>query len=149
MNISVRKAPACWLVLALLYPFIVPTLFAQEAAAATGLQWQTTSQMTMEGMDFRPPAQTHTRCMPAEWNEPPGSDDGGRGCVNSNFDRFENTVTWTSTCSGPPEMAGMGEIIFADETGQSYTGKLNYSSDEGSVVIDLTGKVVGSCELEP
>jgi hypothetical protein len=23
--------------------------------------------------------------------------------------RVENTVTWTSTCAGPPEMAGQGD----------------------------------------
>jgi len=119
---------------------------AQNSPTAPGVLWETTSQITMEGMPFGPPAQKFKRCMPAEWTEPPGAGDEERGCVNSDFDRSENTVTWTSTCAGPPEMAGQGEIVFADDTAQAYTGKLNYASDEGGVVINLTGQALGPCD---
>ena len=121
--------------------------FAEDAPAPAGVLWENTSQVTMEGMPFSPPAQTYKRCTPVEWTEPPGAGDDERGCVSSGFERFENTVLWNSTCSGPPEMAGRGEIVFEDETTQAYTGKIQYSTDEGSVVINLSGKAVGSCDV--
>ena len=127
---------------------IFPVLALAQSASATppGVQWQTTSQMVMEGMPFASPAQTWKLCSPAVWTEPPGGPDDGRGCVNSSFERFENTVTWTSTCTGPPEMAGIGEIVFEDETAQAYSGRIEYATDEGLVVIKLGGKVVGTCD---
>jgi hypothetical protein len=137
-----RAALLVWSIL----PLSALTTFAADAPAAAGVLWQSTSQITMEGTPYAPPPQTFKRCSPAEWTAPPTPDDDGRGCVNSEFERFENTVSWTSTCAGPPEMAGRGEIVFADETAQAYTGKLNYASDEGSVVITLSGQALGPCD---
>jgi hypothetical protein len=130
-------------------PLSVTAAFAQDAPAAAGVLWETTSQIAMEGMEgmpYGPPPQKFKRCMPAEWTAPPGAGDEERGCVNSDFARVDNTVTWTSVCAGPPEMTGQGEVVFTDDTGQAYTGKLNYASDEGSVVINLSGKALGPCD---
>jgi len=137
-----RAALLVWSIL----PLSLTTGLAQDAPAAPGVLWESTSQITMEGMPYGPPPQTFKRCTPAEWDAPPTPDDDGRGCVNSEFERFENTVTWTSACAGPPEMTGRGEIVFADDTAQAYTGKLNYASDQGSVVINLSGQALGPCD---
>lgn len=146
MNIAIRSARACALLLIVLSPTTVSTSRAQDTAAMAGVLWEVTSQVTMEGMPFSPPAQTHKRCLPADWREPPGAGDDERGCVNSAFERFANTVTWTSICEGPPAMSGQGKIVFEDDAGRAYTGTINYASDEGNVVINLSGRVVGSCD---
>ena len=147
MNFAIRSAQACALLsIVILFPATVSTGRAQDAPAKAGVLWEVTSQVTMEGMPFSPPAQTHKRCTAPEWTEPPGAGDEERGCVNSEFERLENTVTWTSTCEGPPEMAGQGEIVFDDETAKAYTGQIEYSSDDGLVVIKLSGKAVGPCD---
>ncbi len=145
MNIAARSAQASALLLVLLFPPTWSAAVAQNTAAS-GVLWETTSQVTMEGMPFGPPPQTHKLCAPVEWTEPPSADNDDRGCVNSAFERDELTVTWTSTCAGPPEMAGQGEIVFEDDTAQAYSGKIEYSSDDGIVVIVLGGKVIGSCD---
>ena len=124
----------------------LPALAQSGSATPAGVQWQTTSQMSMEGMPYSPPPQTWKHCSPAVWTTPPTAPDDGRGCVNSTFERFENTVSWTITCMGPPEMAGRGEIVFADDTAQAYTGKMEFASDEGVMVINLNGHVIGTCD---
>jgi hypothetical protein len=146
MNIACSGAKCATLLVWSILLFPVTATFAQDPPAAAGVLWETTSQMTMEGMPFAPPAQTFKRCMPTEWTAPPGAGDEERGCVNSDFARVDNTVTWTSVCAGPPQMTGQGEVVFTDATGQAYTGKLNYASDEGSVVINLSGQVLGPCD---
>lgn len=125
----------------------IPPADAQHDEAPTaGVAWEVTSQLTMEGMPLSPPAQTQKVCAPVTWTKPPGTDNDERGCVNSNFERLDNTVTWTSSCTGPPEMAGLGEIVFEDETAQAYNGRIEYASDDGHVVIILGGRVVGTCD---
>jgi Protein of unknown function (DUF3617) len=124
---------------------LAPTTASAQNAAPPGVLWETTSQMSMEGMPMAMPVQTMKVCAPAQWTEPPGAQ-GQQGCTNSQFEQNELTVTWTSTCSAPMEMAGNGEIVFADDTFQSYTGKVEYAADEGLVMINLTGKVIGTCD---
>jgi len=123
----------------------VPALAESGSGTPPGVHWQTTSQMSMEGMPYSPPPQTWKHCSPVVWTAPPTAPDDGRGCVNSAFERYENTVTWTTTCAGPPEMAGRGEIVFEDDSAQAYTGKIEYASDEGVMVINLSGSVIGTC----
>ena len=115
--------------------------------AAPGVQWEGTSQMSMEGMTFGAP-QKFKVCAKADATEPPGSANEERGCTNSDFNRTDapagRTVTWTSSCSGPPAMNGQGRITY-NEAGDAYEGEITYATGEGTVVIALTGTRVGEC----
>lgn len=124
---------------------IAPPVIAQDAQPI-GVLWESTSQMTMEGMPFSPPPQTHKLCTPVEWSAPPSTGAEDRGCVNSDFVRAENAVTWTSTCTGPPAMNGQGRIEFEDEAARAYSGELRYVTPDGNVVIKLSGRAVGDCD---
>ena len=110
-----------------------------EDPAPPGVLWETTSQMSMDGMPFPMPSPKVKVCARADAVEPPGSANDERGCVNSDFQRDGQTVSWTSACAGPPEMTGQGTITYSPE-GDAYEGSLNYVSDEGNIVIALTGK---------
>jgi hypothetical protein len=114
--------------------------------APPGVLWQTTSQMSMEGMPVQMPAQTLKVCAAAEWTGPPAAGEHERGCVTSDFQRDGNTVSWTSVCEGPPAMTGEAEITFADESAKAYTGEIRYVSEEGNLVIALRGSVIGTCD---
>ncbi len=92
----------------------------------------------MPGMPVSIPAQKVKVCIRADAVEPPGSANDERGCVNSDFQREGQTVTWQSECSGPPVMSGEGSITFSAE-GDAYEGTLNYVSDGRNIVIALTG----------
>ncbi|MCU0988627.1 MAG: DUF3617 domain-containing protein [Xanthomonadales bacterium] len=101
--------------------------------------WETSSQMSLDGMPLPMPAQKLKVCARADAVEPPGSANDERGCVNSDFQREGQTVSWQSTCAGPPEMAGQGTITYSAE-GDAYEGSLNYVTNDGNIVIALTGK---------
>jgi hypothetical protein len=118
------------------------SIVADEPPA--GDLWQVTSKMSMEGMPFDMPARTMKVCAKKNPEEPPGSANGERGCVNSDMNRVGSKVTWTSTCAGPPAMTGQGEITY-DGT-DSYTGTIKYASAEGNMTINLTGNKVGGCD---
>jgi len=140
---SIRRTLPC----VLLGPILLLTVTTAPAqdAAPPGVLWEVTSQMSMEGMPMMMPAQTTKVCAKAEWTEPPSAS-GDQGCSSSEFEQIENTVTWTSTCTAPMEMTGRGEITFEDDSAQAYTGKIEYSGDEGPMTINLKGHVIGSCE---
>ena len=106
--------------------------------------WEVTSQMEMEGMPFKMPARPLKICVAKSAQEPPGSANDERGCTNSAMMRAGNKVTWTSSCSGPPAMTGQGEITY--EGTDSYTGTIRYITDEGNMIINLTGKKIDSCD---
>jgi len=143
MNLAFRRV----LPGAILGPFLLLTISLSSAQDATppGVLWEVTSQMSMEGMPMMMPARTMKVCAKRDWTEPPGAS-GEQGCTSSAFEQVENTVTWTSTCPAPMEMAGRGEITFEDDSAQAYTGKIEYSGDHGLMTIDLTGHVIGACD---
>jgi hypothetical protein len=131
--------------LLLLAAFPNSLVFAQsDSPAPIGALWEVTSQMSMQGMPMQMPAQTMKVCAAANSTEPPGSQNDERGCVSSDYQRSADTVTWTSTCEGPPVRTGQGEITFADE--DNYSGKIQYSSEDGNMVINLTGHRIGDCD---
>lgn len=119
---------------------------AQDDTAPVGVLWQTTSQISMEGMPYGPPPQKVKVCASAGATEPPGSANDDRGCVNSDFMREGLKVTWNSVCAGPPQMTGQGEITYADEDQSSYTGVIQYMTEEGAVTIQLSGERIGTCD---
>lgn len=111
-------------------------------ADAPGVLWQTTSQMVMEGLPFSPPPTTLKVCRSAQWTRPPPG--GDASCVNSNFQRSGNKITWTMQCSGDMPMTGTGEMTF--EGTDSYTGAINATADGMAMTIRLSGKKIGTCD---
>ena len=114
------------------------------AAEPSGVLWQVTTQMEMEGLPMKMPAQTIKMCAAKETQEPPGSANDERGCVNSDMKKVGNKVTWTSSCAGPPAMTGTGEVTY--EGTDSYTGFLKYLSEQGNMKINISGRKIGDCD---
>ena len=110
------------------------------AAGATGEQWEVTTQMSMQG--FGMPAQTHRECRPTGAQEPAGAS-GQPGCTSSGFEVAGDKTTWRVECAGPPAMSGTGEITRSGP--DAYAGKITFSSEEGEMVVDLSGRRVGTC----
>jgi hypothetical protein len=136
MNISLtgRLAAAASLAFLMLAP--------AQAGDPPGVLWETTSQMSMPGMPFTPPPQTMKVCSPKVWTKPPPG--GDATCVNSDFVRTGNKVTWTTQCSGQMAMTGTGEITFDGE--DSYTGAINATAEGMNMKINLSGKKLGTCD---
>jgi hypothetical protein len=107
-----------------------------------GVLWETTSQMTMAGMPFTPPPQTMKVCTPRVWTKPPPG--GDNTCVNSDFVRTGNKVTWMTRCSGQMPMTGTGEITFEGE--DAYKGAIAATADGMNMTIKLSGKKLGTCD---
>jgi hypothetical protein len=107
-----------------------------------GIEWETTSQMVMTGLPFSPPPTKLKVCTPRVWTRPPPG--GDPSCVNSNFQRVGNKVTWTMQCSGDMPMTGNGEITF--EGTDSYTGAINATAEGMTITINLSGVKTGTCD---
>ena len=118
------------------------------ALPATGQEskgdlWETTSQMSMEGVPFKMPANTMKVCSAKEWKEPPGGSDRSRNCKASNMRIDGNKVTWDVACTGPA-MTGTGEILREGTDG--FTGTIKFKSAEGSMTVNLKGRRLGGCD---
>lgn len=111
-------------------------------ADAPGVLWQTSSQMVMEGLPFSPPPTSLKVCTPAVWTRPPPG--GDPSCVNSNFQRSGNKVTWAMQCSGEMPMTGTGEITF--DTPSSYKGAITATAEGMTILIKLSGTKLGTCD---
>jgi hypothetical protein len=124
------------------------TIAVAGAAGAGGQEskgdlWESTTQMSMEGLPFKMPANTAKVCSFKEWKEPPGGSDKSRNCKSSNMRTTGNKVTWDVQCTGPT-MTGKGELV--REGTDAYTGALALTSAEGNMTIQLKGKKVGGCD---
>lgn len=113
-----------------------------HAADPPGILWQTTSQMTMQGMPFSPPPQSLKVCAPETWTRPPPG--GDPSCVMSDYRLAGNKATWTMQCSGKPPMSGTGEMTF--ESSDAYTGLIKATAEGMTMTIRLTGKKIGTCD---
>jgi hypothetical protein len=135
MNIArtVRLAAASSLVLLALAP--------ARAETPPGIEWESTSQMVMEGLPFKPPPTTLKICTPAVWTRPPPG--GDPTCVNSDFQQVGNKVTWTMQCSGQMPMTGTGEITFQGT--DAYTGQITATAEGMAMTINLSGRKLGTC----
>jgi hypothetical protein len=107
-----------------------------------GNLWEMTSQMSMEGMPMKMPANTVKVCTAREWTQPPPGADAS--CVNSNFQRTPSKVTWTMKCTGQMPMEGTGEINFDSE--DSYTGTIQATAEGMAMTINLRGTKIGTCD---
>lgn len=113
-----------------------------RAEDMSGILWQMTSQMAMPGMPMAMPANTVKVCTAKEWKQPPPG--GDKSCVNTNFQRIGNKITWDMQCSGQMPMKGKGEIIF--DSPDSYTGAIDATAEGTSMKIKLSGKKLGNCD---
>ena len=114
------------------------------AAEQTGELWETTSQMSMEGMPIEMPAQKRTVGAPKEWTAPPGGADERQKCTTSGFKIDGAKATWKVACAGPPASTGVGEITRSGA--DAYTGVITFTSDGGNMRIKLGGKRLGACD---
>jgi hypothetical protein len=138
-HVSFVRRGAIPLLLLSIIPACPFSALRADDPAPPGVLWETSSQMSMDGMPFPMPAQKLKVCARVDAVEPPGSANDERGCVNSDFQRDGQTVTWQSACAGPPAMTGQGTITYSAE-GDAYEGSLNYATSDGNIVIALTGK---------
>jgi hypothetical protein len=111
------------------------------AADAKGDKWETTSQMSMEGMPMAMPANTMTRCVARNQTEPPT--ENRPGCTNSHYKRDGNKATWETTCTNP-EMKGVGQITYSDAS--TYSGTIKFTAPQGNMTIKLGGRKLGDCD---
>src|SRR5690349_13520769 len=102
-----------------------------RGAGATGDLWETTSQMSMEGMPMAMPARTLKVCSKKDWTEPPG---GQKNCKNTNMQVVGNKVTWDVACTGPT-MTGHGEITRQGTT--AYAGNILFTTEQGNMTIKI------------
>lgn len=109
--------------------------------AADGESWEVTSQMSMVGVPIQMPSQTHRVC--SRPNEAParGPDPS---CRNTAFARSGNKLTWTVECTGEQSMTGHAEIVYAGN--DAYSGNIRFESADGVMLLNLTGKRVGTCQ---
>ena len=139
MNASARGILAA--VLAILMSSLLFRAIAADAPK--GDEWETTSQMTMEGMPPGMPGMPVSRlkvCAAKDRTEPPMST--RENCTNSGYTQEGSKVTWETVCTDPA-MTGTGEITF--EGTDSYTGTIKFASEQGNMTIRLTGKKLGEC----
>lgn len=125
--------------------FMARALAEDSAAKSKGDIWETTSQVSMEGIPMQMPITKLKLCLKRDQQSaPPGEPPGGGQCSTLNMKRDGNKVTWNVQCRNP-DMTGAGEIIYKDRS--SYSGAIHFTSAEGNVTILLTGqKVPGECD---
>lgn len=113
---------------------------ADAPAAGSGELWEVSSHISMRG--FSIPAQTHRVCQAPGAQEPPGAS-GQPGCTTHDFRVVGNKTSWRVQCAGPPPMSGSGELT---RTGPAaYTGRILFSSPDGEMTMNLSGRRVGAC----
>jgi Protein of unknown function (DUF3617) len=120
-----------------------PTAVAADAPARKGDLWESTSQMSMEGMPMQMPANTQQICAAKDSKEPPGAQGAQGNCKNSNYQRDGNKVTWAVQCSGP-DMTGLGALVY--DTKSSYSGAIKFQSAQRNMTIKLSGRKLGECD---
>jgi hypothetical protein len=108
----------------------------------TGESWQVTSKMSMPGMPMDMPAQTHRVC--SRPDAAPENPDPN--CRNTALTRTGNKLAWRVECSGPHAMSGQGEITYSSPS--AYAGTIRFESADGAMVLELSGKRVGSCQAQ-
>ena len=123
-------------------------LFAQDQMKPG--RWEVTMQMDMPGMPVKMPPMTQASCITPEQAKNPGSTvQGGRGrgnpsdCKTTDQKVEGNKVTWKMVCTGAQAMTGDGEMVF---NGDSYAGKMNMTTPQGAMAMQITGKRLGDCQ---
>jgi hypothetical protein len=118
------------------------TVAVPGRAEQVGVLWESTSQMSVEGMPMQMPVQTMKVCSAKEWTRPPSG--GDRNCTSSDFKRVGPKATWTVRCTGQMTMTGAGEMTFAGD--DSYTGSVKFTGGEMPMTVKLSGRKIGGCD---
>jgi Protein of unknown function (DUF3617) len=129
--------------------FVVSVLLGLSAiavAADEGELWETTSQMSMEGMPMQMPVTRQNVCAARDRQQPPGASNAQPNCQNSNQQTGDGTFTWTVQCTNP-DMSGVGEVRYSGN--DSYTGTIRFTSADGNMTINLTGTNTGTACANP
>jgi hypothetical protein len=141
MTMTRRRVLAATLLLA------ASTLAARAEAppaSAPGDLWEVTSQMSMEGMPMKFPANKVKVCAAKEWKEPPGAADERRRCTSSDFAMdASGKATWKTTCAGPPPMSGEGELT--RQGPDAWSGTIKFATEGGVMTLTLGGKRLSGC----
>ena len=127
----------------LLAVFVLAFALAGVSAAGeqAGVLWESTSEMSVDGMPMKMPAKTTKVCSAKEWTRPPAG--GDENCRNTNFEKNGPKATWSVDCAGEMPMKGEGEMTFA---GDSYTGSVKFTGLEMPMTVKLSGKKIGGCD---
>jgi hypothetical protein len=88
------------------------------AGEQAGVLWESTSEMSVDGMPMKMPAKTMKVCSAKEWTRPPAG--GDENCKNTNFEKNGSKATWSVDCAGEMPMKGEGEMTFAGEIVEVY-----------------------------
>lgn len=102
--------------------------------------WEITAKMTMDGMSM--PAMPSKVCK-KKGDDIPSAD---KNCKTFDVTTVGNRTTWKAECTGDNAMSGSGEMTRGKD---SYTAKLSMKSkDEGTMVMEYSGKLVGKCKAK-
>ncbi len=111
-------------------------------ADQAGVLWESTSEMSVDGMPMKMPAKTTKICSAKEWTHPPAG--GDPNCTNADFKKVGSKATWSVDCAGEMPMKGEGEMIFSGD--DSYTGTVKFTGLEMPMTVKLSGKKIGGCD---
>ena len=137
-----NKRPLRGLLAAALGALVLPLMLRALAQdSPKGDEWETTTQMSMEGVPMQMPMQTRKVCAERDSAEPPAAAGAPGNCMSSGFETVDNKVTWAVMCTDPA-MTGVGEIVYGDLN--TYIGQIKFMSADGNMTIRLTGRKTGN-----
>ncbi len=112
-------------------------------------EWETITEMVMEGMPFSMPPTKMRQCITKKDLVPKGEED--KNCVFKEQKATGNTVRWTVVCKDKDSTSeGKGEIIYS---GRNYRGSIQMTvTEKGSapdrITMKISGKYLGPCTKE-
>jgi len=131
---------------ALLSALIMATAAASEAVELRDGEWETVTEMVMEGMPFALPPTTVTQCISQKDPIPKGEKD--KNCTVEEPKVKGNTVAWRFVCKDDQGTSdGTGEITYSGDT---YKGgmKMAMTDKKGAVTrmtMKMSGRRLGPC----
>ncbi len=132
------------IVLFVLVCSLVGSAFAAGPAKAG--KWQSTMEMSMEGMPMKMPPITSTHCITKEQAESADSaipkSQKDSACTFSDVKVDGNTVSWKMTCE-KQQMTGTGTVTYSSD---SYTGSMDVKAGEREMHFKYSGKYLGACD---
>lgn len=112
------------------------------AQQGSGIRYQVTTRMVMEGMPFQMPAQTQEVCGPknsASEAMVPKRDN----CQILDYKVAGNRSSFRMVCTGKDAMTGTGEFTYGPA---SYQGKITVNTEGHTMVMNFDGKKLGDCD---
>jgi len=123
-------------------------LVAQQNPMRPG-RWEVTMEMQMANMPMKMPATKTSSCITAEQlakdpnsGLPSGGPGNAQACKVTEQNWMGNTGTWKVTCTGANPTTSEGTMTFM---GESYTGNVKMTTQQGVMTMQLAGKRLGDC----